>query len=264
MLNFCNLYSGSSGNCSFIESENAKILIDCGNSCKKITEGLESINKDIKDLDGILITHEHLDHVKGLAIISKKYNIPIYANERTLNSINQDISLSPKNIFKTNEQFEIKDLKIYPFSIPHDAADPCGFSVSHDNKKLTIATDIGHIEKSTIDNLVGSDFVLLESNYEPEMLKCSKYPYMLKRRILGPNGHLSNEDAGEVISILVKNGIDNVMLGHLSQQNNFPELAYKTVVESLISNKIDTDKVKLSVANRTAPDSILNISKMEA
>lgn len=112
--------------------------------------------------------------------------------------------------------------------------------------------------------MVGSDFVLLESNYEPEMLKCSKYPYMLKRRILGPNGHLSNEDAGEAISILVKNGIDNVMLGHLSQQNNFPELAYKTVVESLISNKIDTDKVKLSVANRTAPDSILNISKMEA
>lgn len=207
-----------------------------------------------------MITHEHLDHVKGLSVLSKKYNIPIYANEKTLKSINQDISKSPVNIFKTNESFEIKDLKINPFSIPHDAQDPCGFSITKENKKLTIATDIGHIEKTILDNIIGSSFVLLESNYEPEMLKCSNYPYILKRRILGPNGHLSNEDAGEALSILAKNGINNVMLGHLSQQNNFPELAYKTVVESLIANNIDTNKVKLNVATRTSPDDIIDIA----
>ena len=162
--------------------------------------------------------------------------------------------------FKSNEKFEINDLKINPFSIPHDAADPCGFSITHEDKKITIATDIGHIEKSTINNIVGSSFLLLESNYETEMLKCSQYPYMLKKRILGPNGHLSNDDAANTISLLVKNGIDNIMLGHLSEHNNFPELAYKTVAESLISNKIDTNKIKLSVANRTAPDNIMEIS----
>ena len=260
MFKFCNLYSGSSGNCSFIESDNTKILVDAGNSCKKITEGLDSININIKDLDGILVTHEHLDHIKGLSVISKKYNIPIYINEKTLSNINQDITKSEKILFKSNEKFEINDLKINPFSIPHDAADPCGFSITHEDKKITIATDIGHIEKSTINNIVGSSFLLLESNYETEMLKCSQYPYMLKKRILGPNGHLSNDDAANTISLLVKNGIDNIMLGHLSEHNNFPELAYKTVTESLISNKIDTNKIKLSVANRTAPDNIMEIS----
>lgn len=260
MFKFCNLYSGSSGNCSFIESDNTKILVDAGNSCKKITEGLNSININIKDLDGILVTHEHLDHIKGLSVISKKYNIPIYINEKTLSNINQDITKSEKILFKSNEKFEINDLKINPFSIPHDAADPCGFSITHEDKKITIATDIGHIEKSTINNIVGSSFLLLESNYETEMLKCSQYPYMLKKRILGPNGHLSNDDAANTISLLVKNGIDNIMLGHLSEHNNFPELAYKTVAESLISNKIDTNKIKLSVANRTAPDNIMEIS----
>lgn len=231
-----------------------------GNSCKKITDGLKEININVEDLDGILITHEHLDHVKGLSVLSKKYNIPIYANEKTLKSINQVITNSPINLFKTNEKFEIKDLQINPFSIPHDAQDPCGFSIFNNDKKITIATDIGHMEKSTLNNIIGSSFVLLESNYEPEMLKCSNYPYMLKRRILGPNGHLSNEEAGEALSILTKNGINNVMLGHLSQQNNFPELAYKTVVESLINNNIDTTKIKLNVATRTSPDDIIDIA----
>ena len=201
-----------------------------------------------------------MDHVKGLSVLSKKYNIPIYANEKTLKSINQDIVNSSINYFKTNENFEINDLKINPFAIPHDAQDPCGFSIINENKKITVATDIGHINKAILDNIIGSNFVLLESNYEPEMLKCSNYPYLLKKRILGPNGHLSNSDAGEALSILAKNGINNVMLGHLSQQNNFPELAYKTVVESLINNNIDTNKIKLNVATRTSPDDIIEIA----
>lgn len=259
MFKFCNLYSGSSGNCSFVESDDCKLLIDCGVSCKKVEEGLSSIGFSISDLDGILITHEHLDHVKALQVICKKYTVPIYANKKTFDCLKQPIPDSSKTFFKSNEGFDIKDFHIFPFSIPHDAADPCGFSIFHGNSKISVATDIGHIEKSVYDNLVGNDFILLESNYEPEMLKCSKYPYALKRRILGPNGHLSNEDAGAVISTLVKNGSLNICLGHLSQQNNFPELAYKTVLESLMKNNVDMAGLHLSVANRDKLDSFINV-----
>ena len=260
MLKFCNLYSGSSGNCSYIESDNAKILVDCGVSCKKATEALASFKVDFNDIDAIILTHEHLDHVKGLQVISKKYNVPIYGNEGTLNGIKQNIPNNIKNLFKTNKKFEIKDLEIFPFSIPHDASDPCGFNISCGGKKISIATDVGHITTSIINNLQGSSFVLLESNYEPEMLKCSNYPYILKRRILGPNGHLSNEDAGTAVTTLVKSGISNISLGHLSQQNNFPELAYKTVMESLMSNNVNLENLSLNVANRSSPDEIINIA----
>ena len=260
MFRFCNLYSGSSGNCSFIESNNTKLLIDCGNSCKKISEALTSIGSNLSEIDAILLTHEHSDHVKGLQVTCKKYNIPIYASEGTFSRIKQDIPDQSKKIFNTNEGFEIKDLRILPFSIPHDAADPCGFNIIHNNSKVSIATDIGHITNSIINNIEGSSFMLLESNYEPEMLMCSKYPYSLKRRILGPNGHLSNEDASTAINSLIKAGVNDIMLGHLSRENNFPELAYKTVMESIISNKINANKLSLKVASRTMPDDLINIS----
>ena len=260
MFKFCNLYSGSSGNCSFVESDNCKLLIDCGVSCKKVEEGLSSIGTSVSNLDGILITHEHLDHVKALQVLCKKYDVPIYANEKTFNNIKQVIPEGSKRFFRTNESFDLKDLKVFPFDIPHDAADPCGFSIFHDYKKISVATDVGHIENNLFNNLVGSNFILLESNYEPEMLKCSMYPYNLKRRILGPNGHLSNEDAANAISTLVKNGSSNISLGHLSQHNNFPELAYKTVVESLIKNKADMENLHLTVANREKPDNFIEIA----
>lgn len=260
MFKFCNLYSGSSGNCSLVETENTKILIDCGASSKKINEALSSINVDINDIDAILVTHEHSDHIKGLPITCKKYGIPVYANKLTFDNIKQDIPDDKKVIFKNDEKFEVGDLKIFPFSIPHDAANPCGFSINHNNDKISIATDVGHMENSILDNLAGSSFILLESNYEPEMLKCSKYPYMLKKRILGPYGHLSNEDAGEAVTTLMKYGIHNIMLGHLSQQNNFPELAYKTVMESIIYRKLDSDNLKLAVASRDKPNNFIEIA----
>ena len=259
MFKFCNLYSGSSGNCSFVETDNTKLLIDCGVSSKKLEEALNSINVKTSELDGIIISHEHSDHIKGLATICKKYNIPVYANNATFTNIKQNISDDIKIKFKTNEKFEVGDIKIFPFQIPHDAADPCGFNLYHDNKKITVATDIGHMENSILKKLDESDFLLLESNYEPDMLKCSKYPYMLKKRILGPNGHLSNEDAGLTISELVKSGLTNIMLGHLSEQNNFPELAYQTVMTSIISRNVDVDKLKLQVADRYKPNNIIEI-----
>ena len=260
MFKFCNLYSGSSGNSSFVESDNTKILIDCGTSCKKISEALATFNVNISDLDGILVTHEHLDHIKGLSVISKKYHIPVYINKETFNNLGIDTSVIEKKYFVNNENFSIKDLLIHPFSIPHDAANPCGFSISNGNNKISIATDIGHMNNSIIDNLVGSSFILLESNYETELLKYSHYPYSLKKRILGPNGHLSNEDAGKTISVLAKNGVSNISLGHLSKENNFPELAYKTVLENIINNKIDSNNLSISVAHRDRPDDMIEIA----
>ena len=259
MFKFCNLYSGSSGNCSFVETDETKILIDCGVSSKKLEEALNSVGTDIKDINGILISHEHTDHIKGLATICKKYNIPIYANSPTSTNIKANIADDLKNKFNTNEKFEIGDIKILPFSIPHDAADPCGFNLFHDNKKVTVATDIGHVDNKILHNLDESNFLLLESNYEPNMLKCSRYPYTLKRRILGPNGHLSNDDAALAISELLKQGVNNIMLGHLSEQNNFPELAYQTVMNSIISKNIDIDKLSLSVADRYKPNDIIEL-----
>ena len=253
MFKFCNLYSGSSGNCSFVETDNTKLLVDCGVSSKKLEEALNSIGSSLNDINGILISHEHSDHIKGLATICKKYNIPIYANNPTFTNMKLNISEDIKYKFNTNEKFEIGDIKVFPFSIPHDAAEPCGFNLFHDNKKITIATDIGHLDNKILKNLDESSFLLLESNYEPNMLKCSKYPYMLKKRILGPNGHLSNDEAGFAISELLKQGVNNIMLGHLSEQNNFPELAYQTVMNSIISKNIDVNHLTLQVADRYKP-----------
>ena len=253
MLKFCSLYSGSSGNCLYVSSNNTKILIDCGTSCKKICEGLASINSSIEDIDAILVTHEHSDHVQGLGLVSKKFNIPVYANLETWNAMEkQKEKIDERNIL-------LNELTIHPFSTPHDAANPCGFNIHNGKRKLSIATDLGHMDNSIFKQLEHSSFVLLESNYDPEILKVSRYPFHLKQRIAGPNGHLSNETAGKTISALMKKDLKEVMLGHLSKENNFPELAYQTVAEQLMKNNSDINTIRLSVANRNAPGKIIEI-----
>lgn len=214
-MKFCSLYSGSTGNSLFIQGDETKILVDAGVSAKKITEALHSINIDIKEVNAILVTHEHIDHIRSLGTIAKKFNIPIYANLGTWNGIENEksvIKIEEKNYFKIGEKFEIGDLKIMPFSTSHDAMDSCGFSIEHDGKKLSIATDLGEMTKEVIDNLKKSKFVLLESNYEPEILRACSYPYNVKVRIAGNRGHLSNEEAGNTISKLISSGLQNVML----------------------------------------------------
>ena len=254
MFNFCSLYSGSSGNCLFLQTSNTKILIDAGESAKKISSALSSIEINPTDIDAILVTHEHSDHVKGLGTFSKKYDIPVYANTKTWDAMEEQASkINEKNQkhFTIEENFEIGDLKIHPFKIPHDAANPCGFNIIHNNKKISIATDIGHMTSNIAHKLENSSFVLLEANYDPNILKCSPYPYLLKQRIAGPNGHLANIDAGKTISFLLNSGLEAVMLGHLSKENNFPELAYKTVVDELISNNYNENALSISVAKRS-------------
>ena len=263
MFNFCSLYSGSSGNSLLVETENTKLLIDAGVSSKKIETALTNLSIDPASINGILITHEHTDHVQGLGTFAKKFDLPVYVNQKTLDAMpKQKEKIAEKNIknIKIEEKFEIGDLQIKPFSIPHDAANPCGFNIFKDNKKISIATDIGHMTKSIVNKLDGSSFILLESNYDPEILKSGKYPYYLKTRILGPNGHLPNEMAGKTIAYLLKGSLKEVMLGHLSKENNFPELAYQTVIEELISSNFDENSIRVSVANRNEPSKIVTVS----
>ena len=189
MLKFCSLYSGSSGNSSLIQSENINILIDAGVSGKKIVDALASINVGIENISAILITHEHIDHTQSIATLSKKYNIPVYANKKTWEAMkDKKTKISESNImyFNNNKSFTLEHLTILPFDIPHDAADPCGFSISDDESKVSIATDIGHMTNSILDNIKNSNFLLLEANYEPDVLKCSSYPFHLKQRIASP------------------------------------------------------------------------------
>ena len=256
MFNFCSLYSGSSGNSLFVESKNTKLLVDAGVSSKKIETALTNLEIDPSSINGILITHEHSDHVQGLGTFAKKFNLPVYVNQKTLDAMpNQKDKISEKNIkiIKNEKKFEIGDLKIKPFSIPHDAANPCGFNIIHDNKKISIATDIGHMTNGIIKNLEDSIFIMLEANYDPEVLKFSKYPYILKSRIAGPTGHLPNEMAGKTIAHLLNSGLQQAILGHLSKESNFPELAYKTVIDEVISSNYDENSLKLSVASRDIP-----------
>ena len=262
MFRFCSLYSSSTGNCLFVETDNSKILVDAGVSAKKISSALASIDVSIEDIDGILVTHEHSDHVQSLGTISKKFDIPVFANSETWDAMpKQRDKICDNNVkkFCVNEGFEIGDLKVLPFSIPHDAANPCGFNFFYDNKKLSIATDLGHITTNILNHLDGSNFLMLESNYDVEVLKCGPYPFMLKSRIAGPNGHLSNNLAGKTISHLIGSGLSDVVIGHLSKDNNFPELAYTTVLEELAVNNYSASDVNISVASRIEPSKLFSI-----
>jgi phosphoribosyl 1,2-cyclic phosphodiesterase len=241
MIKFCSLFSGSSGNSIFIGTDRAKLLIDAGISAKRIAEALCSIGEKPNELSAILISHEHSDHIKGAGIVSRKFNIPIYANENTWTAFENDIGpIDIKNIryFDTGKEFEIGDLSVCAFPIPHDAAEPVGFNFYFDNRKITVATDIGHINNPLLKCFMKSDLLFLESNHDVEMLKVGSYPWMLKKRIMGDQGHLSNEMAGKVITYIAENGTKKFILGHLSRENNFPELAYQTVYNALFEKNI--------------------------
>lgn len=263
MLNFCSLYSGSSGNSLFVETENTKILVDAGMSCKKIEEALNSIEVDLSSINAILVTHEHSDHIKGISTISRKFDIPVFATKETFEAIpdqTERIAQNNINFFKPSEKFFINDLEILPFSIPHDAANPCGFNITNSEHQISIATDIGHMTKSILNHLEGSKFILLESNYDTEVLRACSYPFKLKSRIASNTGHLSNDMAGKTISYLLKNSnLQTALLGHLSKESNFPELAYQTVVDELIANNCNENSINLSVASRNAPSKLIKL-----
>lgn len=221
-----------------------------------------SLNSSISSLNAIIVTHEHTDHIQSVGNLSKKFNLPVFATAQTFDAMpkqSDKIADNNKKSINIDEKFSIGDIEILPFSIPHDAANPCGYTLFSDNKKISIATDIGHMNNNIIKHIDGSEFLLLEANYDPEVLKYTKYPFKLKSRIAGPTGHLSNKVAGQTINYLIKSGLKNAILGHLSKESNFPELAYQTVIDELICNGTNLDNFNLSVASRYYPGKLIHI-----
>jgi len=241
-LKFCSLFSGSSGNCQYIKTENTTILVDAGLSGKKIQQEIVNIGEDPKKVDAIFITHEHVDHIQGAGIMSRRLNVPIYANRKTWEAMGTYIGdIKSENIKILDECAEVGDLSIMPFDISHDAAHPVGYNIFYKNKKISLVTDTGCTNDLIINSIMDSDLLLVESNHDEDMVLIGPYPWTLKRRVLGEFGHMSNDTAGSLISRVVRRGTEIVLLGHLSKENNFPQLAYKTVENILKENFIDVN-----------------------
>jgi len=262
-MRICSLYSGSSGNSIFVASDNTRLLVEAGLSAKKIIEALCSIGEKPSDINAILVSHEHSDHIKGVGIMSRKFNLPIYASEGTWRAMEKMIGPvleCNKRMFSSCAPFNIGDITITPFPIPHDASEPVGYSFSSAGRKVTIATDIGHISMELLKNFEDSDLLLLESNHDLEMLKVGPYPWPLKKRIAGDHGHLSNDAAGEVVAYMAERGTKRFLLGHLSKENNFPELAYQTVYNVLCRKCINLgEDITLDVAHRDRVGKVIEV-----
>ncbi len=257
---FCPLRSGSSGNALFVQAGVTRVLVDAGLSGRAVERALKDIGVAPDTLSAILLTHEHSDHIQGVGVLSRRFDLPVYATEGTWGALEGKPGMegvAPKNriAFAAGEGFYVRDLAVSPFSIPHDAADPVGFSLMYGNQKLSIATDIGHISPGWMNALHGADLALLESNHDPSMLRMSaRYPARLKARILGKRGHLSNPDCGKALCQLVKLGLRHVILGHLSAETNTPALALDTVCAVLEEEGIrpqDDVSVDLAYRDRT-------------
>jgi phosphoribosyl 1,2-cyclic phosphodiesterase len=257
-MKLCSIASGSSGNCIYVGSHITNLLVDAGISAKRIENGLNGIDILPDTIQGILITHEHSDHIQGLGILARKYHMPIYATYATILAIRQIKSLGdiPEELFKPirpNEAFIINDIEIEPFSTSHDASDPVCYTMQSGGQKIGIATDLGKYDDYIISKLESSELLLIEANHDVNMLMVGKYPYKLKQRILGDRGHLSNEASANLITKLIHPGLQHILLAHLSKDNNYEELAYETVCCELLSRGCGFSAKKVSVAHRDQP-----------
>ncbi|MBP5310456.1 MAG: MBL fold metallo-hydrolase [Lachnospiraceae bacterium] len=265
-MRFAPIASGSSGNCIYVGSNNTHLLVDVGISGKRVDEGLRNLDLTGHDIDGILITHEHVDHIGGLGVLCRKYSIPVYATRDTILAIKSYNYLGKveDDIFHpiaADVDLKIKDMTIKAFRINHDATDPVAYTFCADGKKIAIATDMGTYSEYTVQNLKGMDSLLIEANHDVRMLQVGPYPYPLKQRILSDSGHLSNELSGRLISSILNDKIENIFLGHLSKENNLPELAYETVrVEiDMSDNKYRSNDFRIMVAKRDQMSEVVNL-----
>ncbi len=236
MARFCSLFSSSSGNSTFISTGKTNILIDAGVSAKRLKTALLNRDIDPKSLGGIFITHEHSDHIAGVRVLAGGFNIPVYATEGTLSYMEENGTINGKFPCQVipYEGMEIGDMFIKPFHTPHDSRESCGFKIELPySQKAAIATDIGKITDEIKEHIIGCDLVMLESNHDIGMLQNGPYPYILKRRILSDKGHLSNVACGEMAAELIMKGTTRLYLGHLSDENNFPDLAYQTSLAAI-------------------------------
>ena len=262
-MRFCSLASGSSGNCLYVETEHTRVLVDAGFSGKQIEQMLRKVGVDPKTLDYIFVTHEHLDHAKGVGVLARRYRIPVAANFRTWEGMRKCVGTLPKElmlVFETGTDFSVRDLDVHALSIFHDAKDPVGFVFFHQGKKLSILTDTGFVSETMTEKIKHSDLLFLESNHDTVMLEEGPYPLHLKQRIRSTRGHLSNEDSAHVLDTALKGRGETVFLGHLSHENNVPLLAMDTVSGILTDYGLNpkTDIV-LRPAARFEPSGLISI-----
>lgn len=246
MKGFCPLASGSKGNSIFFGTDDTKILIDAGLSAKATKIKLDEIGVKIEDLDAILITHEHGDHIAGLRTLAFKMGIPVFANNETAKGIVDYFQDCPKfKIFSTGESFEFRDLTIHPFTISHDTLDPVAFTIKMKDLKLGFCTDLGFVTTLVETHLKNCDYLYLEANHEPDLVHASSRPAIYKQRVLSRSGHLSNEACGKLLSKVAHSGLKHVHLAHLSSECNAPEIALKVIGTILKENNIE---LNISVA----------------
>ncbi len=246
MNGFCPLASGSKGNSIFLGTPNTRVLIDAGLSALAITKKLAEIDVGIETIQAILVTHEHTDHIKGLAILSEKWKIPILANAETAKSIVSILNCRPRfKIFTTGEPFSFGDLEVLPFSVPHDTSDPVGFRVTAMGNTVGFCADLGYVTSMVSKMLEGCDYLYIEANHQPSMVHACPRPAVYKDRVLGRQGHLSNEACAELLTALSHDGLKHVHLAHLSGECNSEELALKIVGDAL--NQA-ASKAKVSIA----------------
>ena len=263
---FCPLFSGSSGNALFCQYGETRLLIDAGKSGKTIEDALKGIGADIRTVSGVLITHEHSDHIAGAGVLARKYHLPIYATRETWYAMEGKLGKIPQDMMReiaAGRDFYLGDIGVEPFSIPHDAADPVGFRLWGGAMSVSVATDLGHFTQDIYVKIAGSSLILLESNHDPDMLRRNPhYSSALKQRILGDRGHLSNGACASALLRLVQSGTGTVILGHLSGENNTPELAMQVSSEILMREGIRPGSdAALQVALRDTVGSVYTIKE---
>jgi phosphoribosyl 1,2-cyclic phosphodiesterase len=236
MAKFTTLYSGSSGNCAFLEEDGRFLLVDMGKSCRATTVALSALGVDMRRLGGILVTHEHSDHVSGLAVFLKRYPVPVYGTAATLEQLHTRKLVPPGTLLETMDGSltNIAGFGVRSFATSHDSVDCCGYHITTpQGKRLAIATDLGYVSDEVMNCLLNADVVALEANYDKEMLKRGPYPPYLKGRIASKRGHLCNEETAATLAKVMAAGCERAMLCHISKENNTPACALQTVTAGL-------------------------------
>ena len=265
-MRLCSFASGSSGNCIYVGDDSTHLLVDAGISKKKIEAGLTALGVKGEEITGILITHEHVDHIQGLGVFSRKYEVPIYATKGTIDGIRRcnNLGKMPDGILHeihTDEDFTLGDITVHPFQISHDANEPSGYRMMNDKKAVAVATDLGKYDDYIVENLKNLNAIVLEANHDIHMLEVGPYPYPLKRRVMGDKGHLSNELSGRLLCDILHENLEYVVLGHLSKENNYEELAYETVKLEVTmgDNPYKGEDIPMMVAKRDTISKIITL-----